>query len=426
MNDRKEYKVNDLQRFKVSITDFIFQEIFRFAMYKMASSEVKKIKIIYSKLKKNLEKFDSIYGYKHIDELASLATDLIVQGCNDSHFTKDIKKCISNRYYAEQEFEWLVDKSGTQQQQEDRIGIYKQTFSDIQSVYKEYSNEVWTISTRYPPHLLAYEQDYELTLQYIVNKEYLTKIVTRVGDDISSENKEKPSKAKITTLSPPLEPYEVINAKRRNIINFDYVFDEFQIPEKAISKKLKSKKLRSKKLTKSDVSNMIELNFFNTEHDPQICNSIWINVDLSSPIDDRELVQALTLIRTEICSVQNNNRAEKMLLAMTFDELDEAANMKRLEYLDYMKLMEIFSTKPQDKFAFNELKLIVSGLMLYRARWIDEDIKTNLLNTNLNLSKQLTNKFRIGFSDKNIDRGYILVKRLVKNQLKELELEQQF
>mgnify|MGYP003608039050 CR=1 FL=1 len=52
MNDRKEYKVNDLQRFKVSITDFIFQEIFRFAMYKMASSEVKKIKIIYSKLKK--------------------------------------------------------------------------------------------------------------------------------------------------------------------------------------------------------------------------------------------------------------------------------------------------------------------------------------------------------------------------------------
>ena len=426
MNDRKEYKVNDLQRFKVSITDFIFQEIFRFAMYKMASSEVKKIKIIYSKLKKNLEKFDSIYGYKHIDELASLATDLIVQGCNDSHFTKDIKKCISNRYYAEQEFEWLVDKSGTQQQQEDRIGIYKQTFSDIQSVYKEYSNEVWTISTRYPPHLLAYEQDYESTLQYIVNKEYLTKIVTRVGDDISSENKEKPSKAKITTLSPPLEPYEVINAKRRNIINFDYVFDEFQIPEKAISKKLKSKKLRSKKLTKSDVSNMIELNFFNTEHDPQICNSIWINVDLSSPIDDRELVQALTLIRTEICSVQNNNRAEKMLLAMTFDELDEAANMKRLEYLDYMKLMEIFSTKPQDKFAFNELKLIVSGLMLYRARWIDEDIKTNLLNTNLNLSKQLTNKFRIGFSDKNIDRGYILVKRLVKNQLKELELEQQF
>ena len=426
MNDRKEYKVNDLQRFKVSITDFIFQEIFRFAMYKMASSEVKKIKIIYSKLKKNLEKFDSIYGYKHIDELASLATDLIVQGCNDSHFTKDIKKCISDRYYAEQEFEWLVDKSGTQQQQEDRIGIYKQTFSDIQSVYKEYSNEVWTISTRYPPHLLAYEQDYESTLQYIVNKEYLTKIVTRVGDDISSENKEKPSKAKFTTLSPPLEPYEVINAKRRNIINFDYVFDEFQIPEKAISKKLKSKKLRSKKLTKSDVSNMIELNFFNTEHDPQICNSIWINVDLSSPIDDRELVQALTLIRTEICSVQNNNRAEKMLLAMTFDELDEAANMKRLEYLDYMKLMEIFSTKPQDKFAFNELKLIVSGLMLYRARWIDEDIKTNLLNTNLNLSKQLTNKFRIGFSDKNIDRGYILVKRLVKNQLKELELEQQF
>ncbi len=358
--------------------------------------------------------------------MASLATDLIVQGCNDSHFTKDIKKCISNRYYAEQEFEWLVDKSGTQQQQEDRIGIYKQTFSDIQSVYKEYSNEVWTISTRYPPHLLAYEQDYESTLQYIVNKEYLTKIVTRVGDDISSENKEKPSKAKFTTLSPPLEPYEVINAKRRNIINFDYVFDEFQIPEKAISKKLKSKKLRSKKLTKSDVSNMIELNFFNTEHDPQICNSIWINVDLSSPIDDRELVQALTLIRTEICSVQNNNRAEKMLLAMTFDELDEAANMKRLEYLDYMKLMEIFSTKPQDKFAFNELKLIVSGLMLYRARWIDEDIKTNLLNTNLNLSKQLTNKFRIGFSDKNIDRGYILVKRLVKNQLKELELEQQF
>ena len=426
MNDKKEYKVNDLQSFKVSITDFIFQEIFRFAMHKMASSEVKKIKIIYSKLKNNLEKFDPIYDYRHIDELASLATDLIVQGCNDSHFTKEIKNCISNTYYAEQEFEWVIDNSGTQQQEEDRIGIYKQTFSDIQSVYKEYSNEVWTISTRYPPHFLAYEQDYESTLEYIVNKEYLTKIVTRMGDDIFSENKEKPTKVKITTISPPLEPYEVINTKRRNIIKFDYVFDEFKIPEKAISKKLKSKKIRSKKLTKSDVSNMIKLNFFNTEHDPQICNSIWINVDLSSPLDDRELVQALTLIRTEICSVQNNNRAEKMLLAMTFDELNEAANMKRLEHLDYMKLMEIFSTKPQDKFAFNEIKLIVSGLMLYRARWIDEDIKTNLLDTRFILAEQLTDKFRIGFSEKNIDRGYILVKKLVKNQLKEMELKPQF
>lgn len=426
MNYIQEYKANDLQRFKVSITDFIFQEIFCFAMYNRAASEVKKIKKIYSELKKKLEKFVSIYNYKHINELASLATDLIVEGCNDSHFTRQIQQCITTKYYAEQEFEWLIDDSGTQQQKEDRIGIYKQTFSDIQSVYNEYSNEVWTISTRYPPHLLASEQDYELILEYIVKKEYLTKIVTSIEDDIFSENKESPPKVKSTTLFPIPEPYEVINAKRRNIINFDYIFDEFQIPGKAISKKLKSQKLRSEKLTESVVSNMIELNFFNTEHNPQICNSISINVDLSSPIDDRELVQALTLIRNEICSVQNNNRAGKMLLAMTLDELDEAANMKRLEYLDYMKLMEIFSTKPQDEFAFNEFKLIVSGLMLYRARWIDEGIKTNLLNTRLILSEQLTNKFRIGFSEKNIDRGYILVKRLVKNQLKEMELEQQF
>ena len=88
--------------------------------------------------------------------------------------------------------------------------------------------------------------------------------------------------------------------------------------------------------------------------------------------------------------------------------------------------MEIFSTKPQDKFAFNEIKLIVSGLMLYRARWIDEDIKTNLLDTRFILAEQLTDKFRIGFSEKNIDRGYILVKKLVKNQLKEMELKPQF
>ncbi len=156
--------------------------------------------------------------------MASLATDLIVQGCNDSHFTKEIKNCISNTYYAEQEFEWLIDDSGTQQQKEDRIGIYKQTFSDIQSVYNEYSNEVWTISTRYPPHLLASEQDYELILEYIVKKEYLTKIVTSIEDDIFSENKESPPKVKSTTLFPIPEPYEVINAKRRNIINFDYIF----------------------------------------------------------------------------------------------------------------------------------------------------------------------------------------------------------
>lgn len=420
MVDVNKYKVDDLQRFKLSITDFIFQEIFRFAMHKLASSEVEKIKMIYSKLKNDLKKFDSVYVYRHIDELAGLATDLIVQGCNDSHFTKEIKTCISNRYYAEQEFEWLIDETGTEQQQQDRIAIYKQTFSGIQNIYKEYSDEAWTISTRYPPHFLAYEQNYEATLEYIVNREYLTKIVTSMEDDIFSENKENPSKVKTTRLTPPLEPYEVFNKKKRNIINFDYIFDEFKIPEKAILKKLKSKKLTRKKLTKTDINNIIEFGSLNIEHDPQICNSIWINVDLSSPIDDRELVQALTLIRNEICSVQNNNRDGKMLLAMTQDELGKAASMKKLESLGYMRLMEIFSTKPKDEFEFNSLKLILSGLMLYKSRWIEADT-TNLLNIKLTLSEQLTNKFGSGFSEKNIDRGYIIVKKLIKNQLKELK-----
>lgn len=418
MKDENIYKINDLSGFKISITDFIYQETFRFAMHAIASDEIKKIKILYSELKNNLKKFDSIYDYKHIEELANLATDLIVQGCNDSHFKKSIKRCISNKYYAEQEFEWLRDDSWTKEQEQNRIDIYKKTFSDIESVYKEYSNVVWTISTRYPPHFLAYEQDYDSTLEYIFKKGYLTKIST-IKDDIFNENKENP--CEITTLHIQSEPYEVFTPKRRNIIEFEYIFDELKVPEHAISKKLSYQKFRQEKLTECNLNNLIQLNFLNPEHDPKIYKSIRINIDLSLPIDDRELVQALTLIRNEICIIQSNNRLGKMLLAMTLDELDKAASIQKLEYLEYIKLMEIFSSQPQNNFHFNKFKLIVAGLMVYREYLINEDNQESLLNIRLSLSEKLTPKFGMGFSEKNIERGYGIVKKLIENQLEELK-----
>ena len=51
MKEIKSFLNNNLISFKLSITDFIYQEIYRLAVYKQAHIEIKKIQKIYSQLK---------------------------------------------------------------------------------------------------------------------------------------------------------------------------------------------------------------------------------------------------------------------------------------------------------------------------------------------------------------------------------------
>lgn len=420
MKEIKSFLNNNLISFKLSITDFIYQEIYRLAVYKQAHIEIKKIQKIYSQLKINLTKFEDIYEYKHIVELGCLATDLIVLGFDEVQFQKEIKQCIVNPYYANSEFPWTHDNSGTPEDIDKRRAIYKDTLSIISNVYTKYSKMGWTIPTLYPPHLFALEQDYESTLEYIVNKKYLSKIETVYEDDLFSDDKENPKKIRTTKISPPYEPYDVINPYRLNIVNYDYTFDEVPIPKKSLGRKLHSKKFKNAELTEDQFLKLIELKFVNTENNPHICQSLSVNIDLSSELNERDLLQTLTSISNEICSVQNNNRLGKMVLATNFDELNKAASLTKLETLGFMQLMEIFSFKSQNEFELNELKLIICGLIVYEKRWLKNQNKLGVLEISTNLSAKLKDEYGLGFSEKNIDRGYISVNKLVKKQLDEL------
>lgn len=110
MKSLKEYNEKDLQTFRVEISDFIHQEIYRCLQKKNAPNDVKKIIEIHSFLRKKLEKFDSVYEEDHIKEMAKDALDLIVLGYNKDRFIQYMRESILNKYYTEQEFPWLIDK----------------------------------------------------------------------------------------------------------------------------------------------------------------------------------------------------------------------------------------------------------------------------------------------------------------------------
>ena len=431
MKSLKEYNEIDSQTFRVEISDFIYQEIYRCLQKKIVPNDVKKIIEIHSFLRKKLEKFDSVYTEDHIKEMATDALDLIVLGHNKDHFTQYMKESILNKYYAEQEFPWLIDKSGTEQENEKRKEDIRQTLRDFLSIYEECSGHKWSINLLYPPQLFIYEIDYEDVLEYLKKSEYLTTLEPCTEDITFTDGTTITSEQMGETIVQIQTPFEVFRAYKRKVMDFDYAYEELEIPKSAISKKLNSENFQNKELTTRDYANLIELSYEGQPTHIQLCSTLKLELDMTSPLSPKELEETIERFRMEICTVQSRNRAAKMLLAENLKELEKAANQVKLESRDFYELMEVFSSSPFDNFKDSEFKLLLCGLMIYKARWLDKmeeqaywvldaKIKFDLCNLSYDLSKYLMAIYRRGFSEKNITRGYDQVSTLINKKIKDL------
>lgn len=431
MKSLKEYNEKDFQTFRVEISDFIHQEIYRCLQKKNAPNDVKKIIEIHSLLRKKLEKFDSVYEEDHIKEMEKDALDWIVLGYNKDRFIQYLKESILNKYYAEQEFPWLIDKSGTEQEKEKRKEDLRQTLRDFLSVYEEYSDHKWSIHLLYPPRLFIYEIDYEYVLEYLQKSEYLTKLETCTEDITFTDGTTITSEQMGKTIVNIQTPFEVFRAYKREVMNFDYAYEELEIPKSAISNKLDSEEFQSKKLTTRDHLNLIELSYEGQPTNTQVCSTLKVEVDMTSPLSQKEIEETIERFRMGICDVQRRNRTAKMLLAENLEELGNAVNQVKLESTDFYELMEVFSSSPLDSFKASEYKLLLCGLMIYKARWLDKmeepahwlvdaKIKFDLSNLFYDLSQSLIKIYRRGFSVTSIERGYDQVNALINTKLIEL------
>lgn len=431
MKPLDEYNQKDSQIFRVEMSDFIHQEIYRCLQKRHFPNDVKKIIEIHSLLRKNLEKFDSVYTEDHINEMAKDALDSIVLGYNKDYFIQYMTESILNKYYVEQEFPWLIDKSGTEQEKEKRKKDLGQTLRGFFSVYEEYSDHEWSICLLYQPRLFVYEIDYGYVLEYLQKSEYLTTfepctedITFTDGTIITSEQIGK----KIVKIQ---KPFEVFRAYKREVMSFDYNYEEFEIPKSAISNKLDSGEFQSKKITTKDYLNLIELSYERQLSHTQLCSILKVEVDMTSSLNQKELEETVERFRMEICNVQRRNRIAKMLLAENLEELENIANQVKLESTDFYELFEVFSSSPPDSFKDSEFKLLICGLMIYKARWLDKmeepahwlvdaKIRFDLSSLVYDLSQLLMTTYRRGFSETSIERGYDQVNVLIKAKLKEL------
>ncbi|WP_180104004.1 hypothetical protein [Acinetobacter sp. YH12134] len=431
MKALKKYHEIDLRTFRVEISDFIHQEIYRCLQIKNKPDDVNKIIEIHSLLRKRLDDFNSVYVEDHIKEMAKDALDAIVLGCNKDYFTQYMKQSILNKEYAEQEFPWLTDNSGTEQEKEKRKEDLRQTLKDFLCVYDEYSDHKWSINLLYPPQLFIYEIDYEFVLEYLQNSEYLSTFVPCTDDITFINGPTITSEQMGNKLVINQTPFEVFKAYKRKVMNFDYDYEELEIPKAAISNKLNSEEFQNKEFTIQDFSNLSELYYQGQPSHTQVYSKLKVEVDMTLPLSQKELEETIERFRIEICQVQGRNRAAKMLLAENLEELGNAANQTKLESIDFYDSMEVFSSSPLNIVKVSEFKLLLCGLMVYKARWLDKmeeqahwvvdsKIKFDLYNLCCDLSKSLVAIYKRGFSETNIERGYEQVSALINKKFKEL------
>lgn len=422
MNDSFTNNIDNYQQALVSAGDLIYQEVYRFSLYKVASKEVQQIKNMYLLLSDELEQFQSIYHTEHIENIGLLALDLIVLGADTNSFTKAMNESIVDKQFAEMEFDWLINGDGTEKQKKYRKNIHEKTLQVLLSVYYQYSGFQTVINHRYPPRLIACEQDYEVILDYFHNEHYLLK-------KVPLEEHEKDDKFFAGTTHKFVscqQPFQTFRAyENRIILDINHVFQEYEIPKNTLAKRITSGERFKINCDKNEVASFIELEAYNHAEQCQVCSTVEFKVDISSPMSARELEQTVARFRNEIHFVQHNNRISSMLLASTFKELETAYLQPRLKNVPISELMEIFSSGLTGKLTFKKVKLLLCGMMLYKARWLEsKKVRKSILELTNDLSESLTEEYGRGFSVQNINRGYQQINQLLKDLLEESELIQ--
>lgn len=402
----------------VSAGDFICQEVYRFAVTKMATEEVTQIKKKYASLLETLQQFESDYEQKHIEDISMLALDLIVLGADSSVFEEEMKKSIHDSLYAEYS---LVDNEYSEKQLEDKRCIYRDTYNTLVAQYSEFQT---TINHRYQPRLFVCEQSYEHVLNYFLNKHYLLEEVEddKCDEKCSDNDNEYGAgkKRKIISYAKPFQNFKPY--AKKNILNIEYVFDEFMVPDNAISRTPASgERLAIKVENDAELQGLLELEFYPRKEQYHVFPSIKFDVDLSQPMSNRELEQTIAKFRMAICKAQDDNRYAAMLIATTPKELKDAYLRPRLSFTPISELMEIFSVGLAEELSLTQVKLFLCGMIVYKARWLAPTPRKAISNLTNDLSECLTQKYRRGFSVENIDRGYKNIQRLLKEQIAELK-----
>lgn len=421
MDDSYFNKIDARRNALVYAGNLIYQEVYRFVVAKVAPEEVKEIKAIYSSLLGTLKLFESVYEPEHNEDMALLALDMIVLGADFDRFIKEMKESITDRHFADIEFHWSMGGEGTEEQREQSKNTYQETLNALVNVYRQHSEFQTTINHRYQPRLIVCEQDYEAALDYFHNERYLVKEVVQNEYDDDNECDAENTR-KFVSYQRPFQTFRTYS--KRRFLSVDYIFDEHTVPHDTISKRIAlGERFTVNCGDETEYSSLIELDMLHPQEQCQISSTLKFDVDLSSPMSARELEQTVARFRNEICNVQHSNRHASMFLASTFKELSDAYLQPKLEHVPISELMEIFSVGLTGKLSFNKIKILLCGMMVYKARWLRPKQGKNILDFKHDISERLTQDYGRGFSVQNIERGYQEVKRLLKEQLAESDLQ---
>lgn len=426
MKSLKEYHQHDKQNFINEMNDFVSQETYRCAQKKYHYEDVKKIVEIESSLIKKMEFYSSTYVKDHIYTVIGNALDCIVQKWDRNNFIREMKDEITNKqFYAPEEYPWVLHKNKTDTRTEKKYPSAEELLGDILSVYDEYSDYEWSINFSYPPQLFTHENNYMDALMYLKNKEYLTTIEPDTEDMVFSCGTVLEAEDTNKIIVCQTAPFMLFPSAQRKIVDFDYEYVDVEIPQDAISKNLYSKDFEEKERTQQDLANLCELNGKLKSDTTQVCSVLNVSVDLTSPLSQKKLEEAIELIKMQIITVQSNNRDAAMLLAQDFKELNRAVNHTQLKHTHHIKLMEVFSSSDCN-FENTNLKNLIVGLIIYKAykldpmeekqeNWICSKYKNNQINTICyDLSSHIKNTHGwIGFSEKSINDGYTKVSSLI-------------
>lgn len=401
------------------ITNFIAQETFKLAYLKMFPES-------FSRLKALLARIDA--EFEHLSRCALIDCDWYSRYDNDWTLSEIARAAVNEIAYGtdRRDFEsmlcyYLEKEEGGGECSNENIKWQKEVMTSLLSIYSEFGGFSYQGPIAIDPYLLAVNFNLYDTLDYLHNLEFLAK---RNGNTMTF------TKAPFLSKPPVFDKSPLKIRSNRNV---------FQVPANSISRQEK------RVITVPDgwpvkTDDLAESHFTLDLLQPQetvtYSDLLTLQVDLSKPISDEELDRLLCQVRSELSSLQLDQKYAKMLLATTDEELISAYQIPDLTTDDYVTIKNRYKAPLPGLTKVEHAKNYLCGLILLSEHWVQTQSSTekvsvtwgkpddglSLLHRQEVLSARLTKQYgKHGFSSEVIAKGHRAVKKVLKQYLENLK-----
>lgn len=412
MNHKRD-KEHESMHF-VELVNFIGYEVYRAAVLTQYPDEYNRILSLNNEVTSSLKALRYDYNDHIQDELIYVIVNSIVLE-NPLEELEEKINGIVNQYYLEEILDEDIELKAQLQEKN------KQALQVAKTLHHSYANWSTNINHQCMPAGLISEFDLREVISYVDSKAYIRR------EEITDEG------THIIINSPPFDLIRMFGDKPKYRIQSQET-DPVPIPETSLfNRYIRSLSPPKEKLncSESQIQALCHLEWINKEiTHVNFTQSLNVKIDLSSPMNKRELELLMSNLHVEIKHHQRSNLTAALLLAEDLKDVDKANSNIDLGEFDLANYMNLTKYQIQGVSSFTDVKRALLGLMAWHEHFIKVDNEHNFIYEKSNRHQddsltvvaeyfidENTKKVKKGYGLNTIKKGYSVISVAIQQEL---------